>query len=148
MKEARHDVNVHSLTGVVLPDPRQRTLASGTSALFFRVSCSESRRRAGGDEPCEEVSVFDCVAFGEKAKDLARQITPGCRIAVSGRGRTYLKGARPQKSVASDPEKGAMKYPHYEVIVRDATVLDALGASPSCADEEISYASLIGDVQI
>lgn len=76
-------VNVVALSGNVGQDPDLRATSSGTQVLSFSLCVSESVKV--NDEWTERPNWVGCVVFGKRAESLARIVTKGMPLTVSGR---------------------------------------------------------------
>lgn len=99
------DTNV-TLVGNVVRAPEIRFSQGGTAVASFSVAVN--RRVKRGDDWEEEVSYYDCVAYGSLAENIGESLTKGTRTVITGRLN--------QRSFEVDGEKRNK----IEVVVEDA----------------------------
>ncbi len=78
------NANIVVLAGNLVRDPEQRFLQSGTAVCNFGIAVNRRWRNDAGEQ-MEEVSFFDCVAFGKTAENIAQYFKKGNSIFVEGR---------------------------------------------------------------
>ncbi|MDQ3954133.1 MAG: single-stranded DNA-binding protein [Actinomycetota bacterium] len=80
--------NSVTLVGNLVRDPELGRTDGGRAVLNLRVAVDE----AGGSR--SDAGFFDCVAWGDIAENLARSLSKGPRVLVTGelRHRTYAAG--------------------------------------------------------
>lgn len=71
------------ITGNITRDPETRTTAAGTSVCSFSVAVN--RRYTSNGEQREEVSYFNCSAWGRTGETIQQYVHKGDPILVSGR---------------------------------------------------------------
>ena len=71
------------ITGNLTRDPETRTTTSGTSVCSFSVAVN--RRYTAGGEQRDEVSYFNCSAWGRSGETIQQYAHKGDGILVSGR---------------------------------------------------------------
>ncbi|MCB1307020.1 MAG: single-stranded DNA-binding protein [Leptospiraceae bacterium] len=77
------DVNKVVLIGRLTRDPELRQTQSGTS--YARFSIANNRMYVAGGERREEVSFFNCVAWGRQAEVINQYCRKGKQVAIEGR---------------------------------------------------------------
>lgn len=77
------DLNKVILIGRLTRDPETRTTQGGTSVCSF--SIANNRTYTTGGEKKEQVSFFNCVAWGKPSEIIAEYMRKGQQIAVEGR---------------------------------------------------------------
>jgi single-strand DNA-binding protein len=77
-------VNIIILGGNLTRDPEMRFTPSGTAVAEFGVAVNRKWRDAAG-ELKEEVSFFDCAAFGKTAETIQQYLGKGKPILIQGR---------------------------------------------------------------
>ncbi len=76
-------MNTVSIIGRLTKDPEMKTLNGGTTVC--RLSLAYNRKYRTNGESKEEVSFFDCVAWGKTGETIAQYCRKGQRIGISGR---------------------------------------------------------------
>ncbi|OHD65256.1 MAG: hypothetical protein A2176_05310 [Spirochaetes bacterium RBG_13_51_14] len=77
------DLNKSMLIGRLTRDPELRYTQSGTSVCSF--SIANNRTYVSGGEKKEQVSYFNCVAWGKTGEVIAEYCKKGQRIGIEGR---------------------------------------------------------------
>ena len=77
------DLNLVMLLGRLTRDPELKQTGSGTS--YCRFSIANNRNYTQGGERKEEVSFFNCVAWGKQAEIISRYCRKGKQVAIEGR---------------------------------------------------------------
>lgn len=77
------DLNRVFLIGRLVRDPELRSTPSGTQVASFSVA--NNRTYMAGSEKKEQVSFFNCVAWGKLAELIAQYCKKGNRIGLEGR---------------------------------------------------------------
>ena len=72
------------IMGNVTRDPETRSTATGTSVTSFSVAVNRSYRDSGGNQK-DDVSFFDCSAWGKMGETIAQYAKKGTGILLSGR---------------------------------------------------------------
>ena len=72
------------IVGNVTRDPELRSTPSGTQVCSFSVAVNRSYRDNSGSQ-VENVSFFDCSAWGKQGETIAQYVKKGSGILVSGR---------------------------------------------------------------
>lgn len=72
------------ITGNLTRDPEMRSTSTGTGVCSFSVAVNRTYRDASGNQK-EEVSFFDCSAWGKTGETVAKYAKKGTGILVSGR---------------------------------------------------------------
>ena len=100
------------ITGNLTRDPEVRALPSGTSVTNFAVAVNRVYRDSNGENK-EDVSFFDCVAWGKAGEIINQYARKGTGILVSGRlsQRTW------------DDKNGGGKRARVEIVVEDFNFL-------------------------
>lgn len=97
------------LMGNLTRDPEVRTTQSGTSVTSFSIAVNRSYHNNANGQDVEEVSYFDCSAWGKQGETIAKWLHRGSGILVSGR--------LAQRSW--EDEKTKQKRSRVEVVVED-----------------------------
>lgn len=97
------------IMGNLTRDPETRATQSGTSVTSFSVAVSRSYRNNNTGENVDEVSYFDCTAWGRTGETIAKWLHRGSGIIVSGRLRQHTW----------DDEKTGQKRSRVEIVVED-----------------------------
>jgi len=79
-----NDINRITLIGRIVRDPELKQLQSGSSVANFSVASNRIYKTAGGDKK-EEVSYFDCIAWGKLGELICEYCGKGKRIAIEGK---------------------------------------------------------------
>lgn len=77
------DLNTVQLIGRMTRDPELKQTSSGTS--YCRFSIANNRNYSVNGEKREEVSFFNCVAWGKQAEIITRYCRKGKQVAIEGR---------------------------------------------------------------
>jgi single-strand DNA-binding protein len=72
------------IVGNITRDPELRSTASGTQVCSFSVAVNRNYRDSSGEQK-ENVSFFDCSAWGKSGELIAQYAKKGSGILVSGR---------------------------------------------------------------
>ena len=72
------------IVGNITRDPELRSTASGTQVCGFSVAVNRNQRDSSGEQK-ENVSFFDCSAWGKSGELIAQYAKKGSGILVSGR---------------------------------------------------------------
>ena len=72
------------IVGNITRDPELRSTASGTQVCGFSVAVNRNYRDSSGEQK-ENVSFFDCSAWGKSGELIAQYAKKGSGIMVSGR---------------------------------------------------------------
>lgn len=78
-----NDINRVVLVGRLTRDPELRQTGSGTS--YCRFSIANNRNYTVNGERKEEVSFFNCVAWGKQAEIINQYTRKGKQVAIDGR---------------------------------------------------------------
>ncbi|MDH5656133.1 MAG: single-stranded DNA-binding protein [Spirochaetia bacterium] len=78
-----NDLNQVMLIGRLTRDPELKQVGSGTSLCRF--SIANNRNYTQNGERKEEVSFFNCVAWGKQAEIITRYCSKGKQVAIEGR---------------------------------------------------------------
>lgn len=79
-----NDLNTVTMIGRLTADPQLKQTQGGGQICSFSVACNHSYSRSNG-EKVEEVSYFNCTAFGKIGEVLNRYAEKGKQVAVEGR---------------------------------------------------------------
>lgn len=79
-----NDINRVYLIGRLTADPELKTIPGGSQVCSFSVANNRSFTRQGG-EAVEEVSYFNCTAWGKQGEILTRYAGKGKQVAIEGR---------------------------------------------------------------
>lgn len=79
-----NDINRVYLIGRLTADPELKTIPGGSQVCSFSVANNRSFTRQGGDA-VEEVSYFNCTAWGKQGEILTRYAGKGKQVAIEGR---------------------------------------------------------------
>ena len=77
-------INKVIISGNLTRDPELRATASGMSVLGFGVAVNDRRKNAQTGEWEDYPNFVDCTMFGKRAEAMARYLTKGCKVAISG----------------------------------------------------------------
>lgn len=77
------DLNRTILIGRLVRDPELRTTQNGTSVVSFSIANNKTYTASG--EKKEQVSFFNCVAWGKLGEVIVQYCKKGHRIGVEGR---------------------------------------------------------------
>ena len=72
------------IMGNITRDPELRSTASGTQVCSFSVAVNRNYRDSSGEQK-DQVSFFDCSAWGKSGEIIAQYAKKGSGILVSGR---------------------------------------------------------------
>lgn len=72
------------IMGNLVRDPETRSTTSGTNVTSFSVAVNRSYRDSSGNQK-EDVSFFDCTAWGKMGETIAQYAKKGTGILLSGR---------------------------------------------------------------
>ena len=72
------------IVGNVTRDPELRSTPSGTQVCSFSVAVNRSYKDGSGSQ-VDQVSFFDCSAWGKQGETIAQYVKKGSGILVSGR---------------------------------------------------------------
>ncbi|MBQ3325756.1 single-stranded DNA-binding protein [Candidatus Saccharibacteria bacterium] len=72
------------IMGNLTRDPENRSTTSGTNVTSFSVAVNRSYKDSGGNQK-EDVSFFDCTAWGKMGETIAQYAKKGTGILLSGR---------------------------------------------------------------
>lgn len=104
------DVNSVAITGNLTREPELRATTGGMQILRFGMAVNDRRKTQSGE--WEDVPNFiDCVTFGKRAEALAKLLSKGQKVAVSGQLRY------------SSWEKDGQKRSKIEVIAQEVVLL-------------------------
>jgi single-strand DNA-binding protein len=78
------DLNRVTIIGRLTRDPELKYIQSGSAVTNFSIATNRSYTTNNGEKK-EEVSYFDCIAWGKMGEILAEYCKKGKRIAVEGR---------------------------------------------------------------
>lgn len=78
------DLNRVTIIGRLTRDPELKYIQSGSAVANFSIATNKIYTTTSGDKK-EEVSYFDCVAWGKMGEILAEYCQKGRRIAIEGR---------------------------------------------------------------
>lgn len=76
------DTNITGQVGRLTRDPELKYLGSGTAVLEFSIANNYSKK--SGDSWVDEVNYFDCSYFGKGAEAVARYMSKGKQVCVTG----------------------------------------------------------------
>ena len=78
-----NDLNRVLLIGRLTRDPELKSIGSGTVLCKFSLASNRSYYKNEGDLK-EEVSFFNCVAWGKLAETISKYVTKGQRLGIDG----------------------------------------------------------------
>ncbi|MBN2403513.1 MAG: single-stranded DNA-binding protein [Spirochaetes bacterium] len=78
------DLNRVTIIGRLTRDPELKYIQSGTAVTNFSIANNRNYTTNSGEKK-EEVSYFDCIAWGKMGEILAEYCKKGRRIALEGR---------------------------------------------------------------
>ena len=78
-----NDLNRVMMVGRLVKDPEKRDLSSGTSVASFTIANNRSYVKNG--EKSEQVSYFECIAWGKLAEMISQYCKKGKLIGIDGR---------------------------------------------------------------
>lgn len=78
-------INTVSVSGNLTRDPELRYNANSTAFLNFGLAVNENRKNAQTGEWEPYANYFDCTAVGRRAEGLAKILTKGMKVAVTGK---------------------------------------------------------------
>lgn len=78
-----NDMNRVHLIGHLTADPELKTIPGGTQVCTFSLANNRSYTKNG--EAVEEVSYFNCTAWGKQGEILTRYAGKGKQVAIEGR---------------------------------------------------------------
>lgn len=113
------DLNRVTLIGRLVKDPELKYLQSGTAIANFTIA-SNRIYNTGNGERKEEVSYFDCLAWGKQGEVIVEYCKKGKRVAVEG---------RLQQNRWEDPD--GKKRSKVEIVTENVQFLDSKGEQPS-----------------
>jgi len=122
--------NKVTLLGNLTRDPETRVTTGGTSVTSFSLAVNRTWRSSEGEQQ-EEVSYFDCTAWGKAGEIIAQYTQKGRALLVSGRLRQ------------STWEQEGQKRSKVEVVVEDFNFISDGGGNsnynsePAPAKEEV-----------
>ena len=76
-------INTLIIVGRLTRDPDMKYLPSGTAVCNFSLACNDIRKN--GDKYDDEVSFFNCAAFGKRAETMNQYLAKGKRIGITGK---------------------------------------------------------------
>ena len=79
-----NDLNTVTMIGRLTADPQLKQTQGGGQICSFSIGCNHCYSRSYG-EKVEEVSYFNCTAFGKLGEVLNRYAEQGKQVAVEGR---------------------------------------------------------------
>lgn len=123
-------MNVVHLVGNLGADPELRVSAGGTAILKLRVATTERVKK--GENWEDHTEWHSCTAFGKRAEGLAKFLTKGSKVAVTGKLRT------------SSYEKDGEKRYRTEIIADDVEPCGSKGGAKK-QDDDAAPASTAGD---
>ena len=126
------DLNTVTLVGRLTKDVELKRTNSGTS--IAEMSLASNYRTKRGDNWEDAVSYFDCTLMGKRAEGLAKYLTKGSRIGVTGELRQDRW------------EKDGQKRSKVKVQVRDVQLLDPKSGGESQPVQEAGGHSFEVDV--
>lgn len=94
--------------GNLTRDPEVRATQTGTSVTSFGIAVNRTYRNANGQD-VDEVSFFDCSAWGRAGETIAKWLHRGSAVLLSGRLRQH----------SWDDEKTGQKRSSVEIVVDD-----------------------------
>lgn len=77
------DINCIVIAGRITKDAKLAYTQGGTAKLDFSVACNRSIKK--GDQWEDKCSFFDCVVWGKFAEVIAKRLTKGVAVILSGR---------------------------------------------------------------
>lgn len=78
-------INSVSISGNLTRDPELRSSRGGMQILNFSVAVNERRKGRESGEWEDYANYIDCVVFGSRAESLARHLSRGSKVSVSGK---------------------------------------------------------------
>lgn len=121
------DLNRVTLIGRLVKDPELKYLQSGTAIANFTIASNRVYNTANGEKK-EDVSYFDCLAWGKQGEIIVEYCKKGKRIAVEG---------RLQQNRWEDPD--GKKRSKIEIVSENVQFLDGRGDQPTAAVSESSH---------
>lgn len=79
-----YDINNCTFTGRLSGQPRFCTSANGVSYTRFYVRCVTNRYDSASGKYVDIPNIIPCVAFGDVARQIGRDVRHGTRVAVNG----------------------------------------------------------------
>lgn len=110
-------INQVTISGNLTRDPELRQTQGGTAILALGVAVNERAKNQQTGEWEDRPNFVDCVVFGKRAEALARLLSKGSKVAVSGRLRY------------SAWEKDGARRSKLEVIAEEVDLMSQRGAS-------------------
>ena len=123
-------MNVVHILGNLGADPELRVTAGGTAVLKLRVATTERAKK--GENWEDHTEWHSATAFGKRAEGLAKFLTKGSKVAITGKLRT------------SSYEKDGQKIYRTEIIADDVEPCGGKGGGKK-QDDDDAPASGLGD---
>lgn len=73
-----------TLQGRLTKDPELRFTSGGKAVAQFAVVTTRRQKNAAGEWEDQDVSFWDCTAFGEFAENIVESVSKGTQVVVSG----------------------------------------------------------------
>lgn len=127
-----NDINRVFIIARLTKDPELRTTQGGTSVASFSVANNRSYTTNGDKK--EDVSYFNCVAWGKLGEIIAQHCKKGARIGIEGR----LQQRRWQ-------DKEGKNQNTIEIVVENLQFLDGKASTTTVIGQEVP-ASDVGSV--
>lgn len=106
-------INKVALSGNLTRDAELRKTQSGTAVLGFGLAVNEKRKNSRTGEWEDYANFVDCTLFGARAEDIAKYLTKGFKVALTG------------KLSYSSWEKDGQKRSKLEVIVDEVDFMSS-----------------------
>jgi single-strand DNA-binding protein len=120
------------IVGNITRDPELRSTPSGTQVCGFSVAVNRNYRDSSGEQK-ENVSFFDCSAWGKSGELIAQYAKKGSGILVSGR-----------LEQRSWEDKEGQKRSRVEIVVEDFNFIG--GADGSASGSKSASGAAVSDV--
>jgi single-strand DNA-binding protein len=79
------NINRVFITGNLTRDPKLQNTPNGNQIFKFGVACNEVVKNNQTGEWTERPNFIDCTMFGKRAQAVAKYLTKGAKVAISGR---------------------------------------------------------------
>lgn len=79
------DINVTILSGRLTRDPETRCTAAGATVLTFGLAVNDRVKDASSGEWTDRPNYLDCTVFGQRAERLAKRLSRGTAVTLTGR---------------------------------------------------------------
>ena len=106
--------------GNVVRDPETRSTSTGNSITTFSVAVNRPYRGSDGSSK-EDVSFFECSAWGKMGETIAQYAKKGSGILISGR----------LSQTSWDDKNSGQKRSRVEIVVEDFNFVGGVNSNPS-----------------